>query len=541
MEKNEKKELFWADQIANKIIERETFRYSDKKMRKFDKYTSKSAASLSGVLHIGRLSDVIRHISVHRALLDKGVKSRVIWIADDTDPLRKIPKGMPADFEKYIGAPVDRIPDFEKCHKSYADHHIEEYLGVIHKYSYEDLEIYRMSEEYKKSSFTPQIKKILANVDKIREIQNKHRTNPLKKDWSPWRVICENCGKSMTAQAKITEDGKAVYRCKDYTFETTVAKGCGHKAESNPLKDDGKLAFKSEWAAQWDFWQVTCEGAGKEYQVPNSAYWINQEISESVLDFPGPEPFFYEHLFIDGTKMSASLGNVIYPKGWLQVATPELLRFFYNKRLMMHRTFSWRELPHLYDEYDEAAKIFAGQVKVDNEKEEVHLKRQFEISNKRKAAGKPLEMSFIHASMIAQTFKDDKSIISNLKKTGQYEKSVEKELLERVAKASEWVKLYAPEEYKFEVKENVSEDMKKKLSPQQKKAISKFAKLLKSKSWKQKELINETKKIFESEKLKPNEFFEAAYLVLLGKEKGPRLVPFVLTLGDKAVNLFEQI
>ena len=139
-EGNDKKGFFWADQVARRIIERGTYRYSDKKMPGFDVYTSKSAASLSGVLHIGRLSDVIRHISVHRALLDKGAKSRVIWVADDTDPLRKIPKGVPADFEKYIGAPVDRIPDPEGCHGSYAEHHIEEYLSVIDEYAFEELE-----------------------------------------------------------------------------------------------------------------------------------------------------------------------------------------------------------------------------------------------------------------------------------------------------------------------------------------------------------------------------------------------------------------
>jgi len=541
MEKNGKAELFWADKVAKRILERKQYRYIDKKIKKFDVYTSRSAASLSGVLHIGRLSDVLRHISVHRALLDAGVKSKVLWVADDTDPLRKIPKGLPGDSEKYLGMPVNAIPDFEKCHETYAEHHIDEYLKVIHKYSFEDLEIYRMSEEYKKGSFRPQIKKLLANIDQIREVQNKHRTNPLKKDWSPWRVVCENCGKSITAQAKITEDGKAVYRCKDYTFETTTAKGCGHKGESNPLKDPGKLAFKSEWAAQWDHWQVTCEGAGKEYQVPNSAYWINQEISEQILDFPGPEPFFYEHLFIDGVKMSASLGNVIYPRDWLKVATPQLLRFFYNKRLMMARSFSWKELPQLYDEYDSAAAVYKGKEKLDNEKEAAHIKRMFEISNKSKKADKPLELSFIHATMLAQTFKDDKSIITSLKKTGQYDKAVEKELLARISQAGNWVKLYAPEEYKFEVKEKVSSNIKKKLSAQQKKALKEFVILLKEKSWKEKELFNEIYNICKSNKIKPKDFFRAAYLVLLEKEQGPRLVPFVLTLGEQAVRLFESV
>ncbi len=532
--------LFWADQVADRIINREKYHYLDKKIPKFGVYVCRSAASLSGVMHIGRLSDVIRHISVHRALLDKGAKSRVMWVADDMDPLRKIPQGVPESYEKYLGAPVNRIPDFEKCHDSYADHYIAEYLEVVHEYAFEDLETCRTSDYYKKGSFNPYIRKILANAEKIREIQNKHRTNSLKKEWSPWRAVCGNCGKIITPQTKITEDGKIVYKCVDYNFETTTAKGCGHKGETDPLKDEGKLIYKSEWAAQWAFWKVSCEGAGKEYNVPNSAYWINQEICEAVLDFPAPEYFFYEHLFVDGVKMSASLGNVIYPKQWLEVATPQLLRFFYNKRLMMARSFSWKELPQLYDEYDDAASVYAGKKTLDNEKESSHVKRMYEISNRKGSPEKPLELSFSHASMLAQTFNDEQSITASLKKTGQYSKAAEKQLLERVAKAAEWVRRYAPEEYKFEVRDEISDAERKRLSPQQKKALREFAAILKSRDWKENELFNAIYELCKKNDVKPKEFFQAAYIVLLGKEQGPRLAPFILTLGERAVKLFES-
>ena len=68
-----------------------------------------------------------------------------------------------------------------------------------------------------------------------------------------------------------------------------------------------------------------------------SAWWVNAEICEKVLDFPMPVPIFYEYLIIDNQKMSASVGNVVYPRDWLEIARPELLRYFYNKRLMKTR------------------------------------------------------------------------------------------------------------------------------------------------------------------------------------------------------------
>lgn len=100
---SEEKELFWADQLAEKIINRKKFHYIDNKIPKFDVFTVKTSASLSGVLHIGRLSDTIRGETVYRALKDAKVKAKLIWVAEDMDPLRKVPKNVPKEFEKYIG------------------------------------------------------------------------------------------------------------------------------------------------------------------------------------------------------------------------------------------------------------------------------------------------------------------------------------------------------------------------------------------------------------------------------------------------------
>ena len=117
--------IFWADQKAEEIISRRKFKYVDKEIPNFEEYTIKTSASISGVLHIGRLSDSIRGDSVCKALLERGFKARLIWVAEDMDPLRKIPEGVPKDYEEYIGMPVSDIPDPWGCHKSYSEHHIE--------------------------------------------------------------------------------------------------------------------------------------------------------------------------------------------------------------------------------------------------------------------------------------------------------------------------------------------------------------------------------------------------------------------------------
>jgi len=533
--------LFWADQLAQEIINREKFRYLDNKIQKPDMFTVKTSASLSGVLHIGRLSDTIRGSSVYQALKDAGVKARLIWVAEDMDPLRKVPEGVPADYEKYIGMSVTDIPDPNGCHSSYAEHHVSEYFKVIDEFVSEKMEKFSMRAEYRAGNFKPYIKKILENIETITEIQNRYRTNPLKKGWSSWTPICDNCGKIITPRVTDFVDGKVLYTCKDYAFEKYVAKGCGYKGENDPLKGNGKMVWKSEWASQWARWQVVSEGAGKEYQVPNSAFWINAEIVEKVHGFPAPVPIFYEHLMIDSVKMSASVGNVVYPADWLEVASPEMLRLFYNKRLMTTRSFSWKDLPNMYDEEDHIIQVVEGKISLENMKEEMHLKRLFEISHGHKKT-QFCPVPFSHAVVVVQTSEKEEDVEKILKKTGHWDDKKKDVILNRISKAKTWVEKYAPDEAKFKLQNEVPESLSSRLSEEQKKALHMLADKLPEKDWDDKTLFNEIYEISKETGVKAKDLFKAGYNVLLNKDRGPKLAPFILIIGkEKAAELFGKV
>ncbi len=539
MKKEKNEELFWADQLAKQIIKRDKFNYLDKKIKKFDEFTVKTSASLSGVLHIGRLSDTIRGESVYKALKDAKVKARLIWVAEDMDPFRKVPKNVPKEYEKYLGMPVTDVPDPDGCHDSYAEHFKAEYFKVIDGFVSTKMEKFSMREEYKKGHFKKYIKKILENTEKIREIQNRYRTTKLEKGYSPWKPICENCGKIVTPHITNFSEGIVKYWCKDYDFETTTAKGCGHKGENDPLEGNGKLLWKSEWAAQWSRWEVACEGAGKEYQVPNSAFWVNGEIVEKVLDFPMPVPIFYEHIMINNQKMSASLGNVVYPKDWLEVAPAELLRLFYNKRLMTTRSFSWTDLPKLYDEFENYRKVYLGKTKLENKKEQQHKKRLFEVSILGKSE-KPIDIGFSHAAIVTQISPNEEDIVKNLEKTGHYKKTDHKRIFEMLHKAKIWLKKYAPEDMKFTVQEKPAKELK--LSKEEKEALKMLVESLKKKDFDEKALFEEFYNICKKANVNNKDFFRAAYNILLNKDRGPRLAPFILALGkEKVIELFGKI
>ena len=544
----DEKSLFWADQTADEVIQRKKFHYLDKPIPKFREHVVKTAASLSGVLHIGRLSDTIRCDSVYKILGERKKAAKLIWIADNMDPLRKVPKGVPESYSKYIGVPVTDIPDPHGCHRSYGEHHMSKYLDVVRRFVSGKLEIYSMRDEYRKGSFKKEIRKIIESQDQIREIQNRYRPkdSPLKKDWFPWIPVCGNCGKIITTRFVSAREGIVKYECKDYQFEKYRAKGCGHRGEDDPMKGNGKLLYKSELAVQWAHWNVAAEGFGKEYQLPGSAFWINGEIAEKVLGFPMPVPIFYEHLLIDGEKMSASKGNVIYPADWLKSAPPELLRFLYNKKLMKSRSFSWSVLPNLFDDFDMHERVYFGKENLANEKEREHMKRLYEISCLSLPKNMPAQIPFDFAAMVSQIFSEDRfsQALEVFKSSGHLKgkpaKAEEDAIKARLSFARNWVKEHGPEQYKIKLLERPPLGLK--LSKEQKHVLQELASLLEKKPLKQEELHSLFWEIARKHGVSPQEFFRAAYTVLLGRDSGPKLAHFILAVGQKKIaELLRQV
>ncbi len=509
---------FWAEDIAKEIIGRKKYKYVNKKIKKPKEFVIKTSASLSGVLHIGRLSDTIRGETVYRALKNLGVKAKIIWVAEDMDPLRKIPKGVPKSFEKYLGMPVSDIPDPFGCHENYSEHFKSEYFKVIDEFVFEKIPKFSMREEYKKGSFNPFIKKILDNQELAISIQNKYRTEPLKKGYSSWTPICENCGKIITPRITKIENGLIHYKCEDYSFAKTKVKGCGYEGIINPLNGGGKLMWKGEWAAQWARWGVSSEGAGVEYSVPLSAWWVNAEIVEKILDYPMPVPIFYGHLFIDGKKMSASLGNVVFPHEWLECARPELLKFLYNKRLSKTRSFSWINLARLHDDFDKHARVYYDIEKGDTLKETRHMKKLYSYSFLKKPLP-VIPISYAYAATLAQVYGDNKEeIMKKLKETGHYNKEVEDLIFERISMAKKWTEHHKiPEEIDFKL-------VKVSLEQEDKEIVREFVNILHF----EKDFEHFQKNIYSLAKNKGmKKFFKVMYKALFNKDKGPKLADFV--------------
>ncbi len=513
---------FWAEEIAKKVRDRKKFFFSDEKVPLVGKWNVKSSSSLSGVLHIGRLSDLIRGEAVSRALSAVNLNQDFIYVTEDMDPLRKVPKGVPAKFEEYIGVPVSDVPDPFGCHNSYAEHFVSSFFDVMEDFLFLKPKVFSMRGEYKKGSFNKAIETILKNASQVREIIESKQDSGLPKEWSPWKPICENCGKLQTTVITKVDGTNVEYKCQDYAFEKHVAKGCGFEGESDLRKANGKLVWKSEWAAQWQHWNVCSEGAGKEYESRNSAFWVNAEICEKVLHFPMPVPIFYEHLMVDGKKMSASLGNVVYPSDWEEVARPETLKYLYMKRIMKSRSFSWSDIPNLELELDRAVL------------EEKNKLVDYSAIKGRKLVYLPVDYSTV--ASLSQLFPDSEKLVSALVEAGLFPKKVAGEelaaLRERIEKARVWVEKYAPPEKKLAFLERLSESVLAQMDSDARAVLPELSIGLSKMS----DADRMQQAVFEASKSKgvsPRKVFKAIYLALTGHDSGPRAGLLILALGKE--------
>ena len=101
--------IHWADVIAEKL-------------EKSGPHTIATGITPSGPVHIGNMREVMTAEAVYRALLDRGVEAKLIYIADTYDRLRRLYPFLPESFTEHIGKPLSEIPCPLGCCASYADH-----------------------------------------------------------------------------------------------------------------------------------------------------------------------------------------------------------------------------------------------------------------------------------------------------------------------------------------------------------------------------------------------------------------------------------
>ena len=386
----------WIERIAEELVEHNS-----------KEHVVASGTSISGSIHIGNSCDVFIANAVAKTINASSVTAKTIWIADDHDPLRKVPYPLPESYEKYLGIPYSRIPCPEKCCENFVEHFQKPFLDTLDCFGIE-LEVYSGAEMYKNGLYTEYIRIALNNASKIRMIFNKFREHPLKEDWLPYNPICEECGRVNTTYAYYFEDDMVYYRCE-----------CGFDGVMDIKSGEGKLTWRVEWAARWKIFDVTCEPFGKDHAASGGSYDVSKIISREIYDYEAPYPVPYEWITLKGESMSKSHGIFFTPSQWLEIAFPETLNYFiFRSKPMKHKDFD-PSMPFLdfIEQYDRVERIYYDMEEAASEKEAEKLKKIYEISQIQISDSMPFQPSYRFLTVAYQIAGDDENKVFDILKT----------------------------------------------------------------------------------------------------------------------------
>lgn len=516
----------WIENIAEELSKRDT-----------DKHVIASGTSISGSIHIGNSCDVFIANAIGKKLRELGKKAQTIWIADDHDPLRKVPYPLPENYDKYLGMPYSTIPCPDGCCDNFVEHFEKPFLGVMDAYGIE-IEHKSGFEMYKSGVYNDYIRTALENVDRIKEIFNQYRREPLADDWLPYNPICEECGRVNTTYAYDFDGDIIKYRC-----------DCGHEGEMDIKSGNGKLTWRVEWAARWKIFNVTCEPFGKDHAASGGSYDVSSIISKEIFDYEAPYPVPYEWITLDGEAMSKSHGVFFSPEQWLAIGPAESLNYYlFRSKPMKAKDFSPKmSFLDFMDQFDKVEKVFYDEEEAPSEKEGKKFKKIYEIAQINEGSPLPFRPPYrflVNAYQIAGN--NLEKIFTILKNNSQLTKSFKnkefgdlnetelKQFQERVDNVVNWLDTYAPKFVKFQVQEKSVPKLP--LTDEQTEFLGKLADLMESKEFNKAEDLHDAMyEILEGQGLKPQKGFQAIYKMILGQKQGPRAASFLLSLDKDFV------
>ncbi len=520
----EKEAVFWADAVAERLANE----FPGPQVVEDEK-------TPSGRIHLGSLRGFVIHQILYEAIRDTGLRADYLLGSDDFDELDKIPVYWKGKLdEKWLGVPVCDVPSPSGNHKSYA----EEVRSEIYEH-FESLgltpKLYNTSEKYKDGTFNEAIRIALDNAAKINEINRRISGAQKAADSLPFKPVCPVCGKINTAVASDWDGNTVAYDCrgfKDY-------KGCGSTGRKSPFDGGGKLPWKVEWAAKFKAFKVTCEYAGKDHYTRGGSREVSDEIARAVYGIKPPFGEGYEFVLLGKKKMSSSAGIGESAADVLRHFDPKMVRFLFVKtRPNFQLPFdpSGPEVARLYDEYDRIERVYYGAEKEDNEREKKHLARVYELSHVGKAAEKmPAQVNFSFAASLVQIARGREK--ETLQKLGHLPAEIdgaqEAQVMARLENAKKWLDNYAPDEFRMSVLQQLPGEAAGKISGEMKELFELAASELENGASGE---TLQTKVFYEGAKargLQPKEVFRVAYLLFLGKERGPRLGEFLSSL-DRA-------
>lgn len=508
--------MFWADRVVNEI---------ERGRGKSGRLVVRDEKTASGRVHIGSMRGVAIHGLVSYVLNARGTPADFLYEINDFDPMDGIPSELnAADWEQYLGKPLNAVPSPDGKAVNFAEYYAAEFIGVIKAAGFNPT-FYRGSELYLSGKMNDVVRAALERAADIRRIYREVSGSKKTDNWLPISVVCTQCGKIGTTQAH-GFDGKEVY----YTCIAGAggAMGCGHEGAASPFDGGAKLPWKVEWPAKWKVVHVSVEGAGKDHSTKGGARDVANHISREVFGYEPPHDIPYE-FFLDseGKKMSSSKGRGSSAREVADNFPPIIFRLaLFGKDPAQQFSIDPRgeTLAILYDWHDKIAEKFWSGAGDDDA-------RLFDLVY----FGKPPLKQYIPrfstiAFIIQMEHLSLERTCAKMKGDALTEEEIAN-LKERACYAAQWLKNYAPERYKFTLAKDAVPEAARTFSEKQKEALRRVLAFAEDHKRLDGQAFHTALHGIRKETgVDPKEFFSAIYIAFLGRDSGPQAGWFLSTL-----------
>ena len=238
-----------------------------------------------------------------------------------------------------------------------------------------------------------------------------------------------------------------------------------------------------------------------------------------------------------GGKISSSGGEVADLYDVLAIYPPEIVRYlFVGTKPQSEFAISFDlDVLKIYEDYDNCERIYFGILPVKEQRREKE-KRIYELSqvDGSKIPTEPgYQIPFRHLSNYVQIYGGDtEKVLSRLSDATESQKE---RLKVRIECAKNWLRDYAPEDFKFSLQ--TENDEKYAATETELSAIREFAGFVEKylDEMGEKEFSNYIYQAAQDNGMESADFFRLIYMVLINKEKGPKLAGFLKACGSETI------
>ncbi|MGH2364163.1 MAG: lysine--tRNA ligase [Chloroflexota bacterium] len=513
-----------------------------------------SGISPSGPVHVGNLREVMTVHLIAEELRRRGRHVDHVHSWDDYDRLRKVPQGIPPEFEEHIGRPLSQVPDPLGEYDSFASRFISEFESALSRLAIHPRYV-RQSEAYKSGVYTPLVLRAMERrleiFDILREYQTRNPQTDVDTDISrrseyfPFKVYCQDCGRDTTQVDRYSEQTSELsYRCLFRPYS-------GSFVLRNRV--EGKPPWKVDWPLRWSHERVDFEPGGLDHAAPGSSYTVGQRIVSTV--FGGRAPKFIGYAFVGmagRSKMSSSAGAVATPRAALDILEPAILRWLYIRRQPAQQfdiNFG-HEVWRLYDEWD----AFVNRVRAGSGSEVDTYTYSMCLET---SAGR-IEQSEIPVPFRVMASSADitqgnrqqllRIVNAHLQTPWDSDEQLERNIEPRLSCAINWAVLYQPEDERTAIRAEFDPEAFGRLPDSHRYGIELLRDRLDSEWTLQglsgliygipKLLVGRTQDAEPDDVIREAQrsFFRSLYELICGKDTGPRLPTLFLSIGRDKVH-----